>query len=405
MSELATSEPETVSQDTPSSATTATESRISEKDMDKLADKVSEAATPKSEADRAEKEASELHAAQIKAFRRAKDGRDRDDGGKFAGAKTAADSEKDAAKALTPDSAAKAEKTPEKAETKDQKPTEGAKSHEASLEKPAAKETKQPQSWSPDKKAIWDGMSPEAREMVAQREQDAHKAISKYGQFVKGFEPVARTLSEYRDTFEGKGLSFQEGVRQLLDAQRVLDRDPVAGIKALAEAYGVNLGQSLSGQRDPAIHQLQAQVDKLTADLREANADRQHRAQQESESRLSSIGKAIEKFKADKPDFDDLDADIAININRLREENPSLSYEEMLTQAYERAQWANPKSRQALIARQEKEAAAKRVEDAKKAADEAKRMSAFNVNSAASPAGDIDLEQLQRGAYRRAVNR
>jgi len=401
MSELATSEPEAVSQDTPVAA--QQEARISETDMDKLADKVSEAASPKTEAERAEKEAADLHAQQVKAFRRAKEGRDREDNGKFS--KPAADHEKDAAKALTPDPAPKAEKTPEKVETKDQKPTEGAKSEEASLEKPAAKETKPPQSWSPDKKAIWEGMSPEAREVVAQREQEAHKAISKYGQFVKGFEPVARTLSEYKDTFEGKGLSFQEGVKQLLDAQRTLDRDPVAGIKALAEAYGVNLGQSLNSQRDPAIHQLQAQVDKLTTELSEARAERQQRHQHETETKLTSISQAIEDFRADAPDFDELEDDIALNINRIRADNPNLAHKELLTQAYERAQWANPKTRQALMVRQEKEAEAKRVEAAKKAAEEAKRMGGFNVNSAAAPAGEVDLEQIQRTAYRRAANR
>lgn len=401
MSELATSEPVAVSQDTP--APTQSEARISEKDMDKLADKVSEAASPKSEAERAEKEAADLHAQQIKAFRRAKDGRERADNGKFA--KPAAENEKDAAKALTPDSAPKAEKPPEKVDTKGQKPTEADKSAEASLEKPAAKETKPPQSWSPDKKAIWDSMSPEAREVVAQREQEAHKAISKYGQFVKGFEPIARTLADYRDTFVGKGLSFQEGVKQLLDAQRTLDRDPVAGIKALAEAYGINLGQSLSGQRDPAINQLQAQVDRLTAELKDATAERQYRQRQESETKMTSVAKAIEDFKADKPDFDELESDIALNIQRLREENPNLSHAEILTQAYERAQWANPKARQALLDRKEKEAGAKRIEDARKAADEAKRMGGFNITSAVSPAGEIDIEQLQRAAYRKASNR
>lgn len=400
MLELATSEPATVSQDTPAPA--QTEARISETDMDKLADKVSEAASPKSEAERAEKEAADLHAQQIKAFRRAKEGRDREDSGKFS--KPAADQEKDAAKALTPDPAPKAEKPPEKVETKDQKPDEAAKP-DASLEKPAAKEIKPPQSWSPDKKAIWDGMSPEAREVVAKREQEAHKAISQYGQFVKGFEPVAKTLAEYRDTFEGKGLSFQEGVKQLLDAQRTLDRDPVAGIKALAAAYGVNLGQSLDSQRDPAINQLQAQVDTLTAELREAKAERQQRSQHETETKLSSIAQAIEDFRADAPDFEELEGDIALNINRIRAENPNLSHKDMLTQAYERAQWANPKTRQALIERQAKEADAKRVEAARKAADEAKRMGGFNVNSAVAPTGEIDLDQIQRAAFRRAANR
>ena len=222
---------------------------------------------------------------------------------------------------------------------------------------------------------------------------------------MKGFEPVAKTLAEYRDTFEGKGLSFQEGVKQLLDAQRTLDRDPVAGIKALAAAYGVNLGQSLDSQRDPAINQLQAQVDTLTAELREAKAERQQRSQHETETKLSSIAQAIEDFRADAPDFEELEGDIALNINRIRAENPNLSHKDMLTQAYERAQWANPKTRQALIERQAKEADAKRVEAARKAADEAKRMGGFNVNSAVAPTGEIDLDQIQRAAFRRAANR
>lgn len=401
MTELATEAPVTGATDTPM-PTPSTDARISEKDMDKLADKVSEAATPKSEAERAEKEAADLHALQVKAFRKAKDGRERADDGKYS--KPAGDHEKDAAKALT-NTAETAEKAPAKPDTKDQKPVADSKTAEASPETPAAKEVKYPQSWSPEKKAVWDTMSPEAREIVAKREQESHTAISKLGQFAKSVEPIARTLEAYKDSFSTKGLSYQEGVKQLLDAQRVLDRDPVEGIQAIAKSYGIDLGQSFAGQRDPAINQLQAQVDRLTQELEEARSERLTARQQETEKKTSAIDKAIADFSADKPDFAELEAEIAANIELIRENDPGLSYMDMLAKAYDRAAWANPASRQRLMAKQAKELEAQQLDRAKKAADEAKRMGAININSAAAPGGEIDLDSLQRQAYRRAANR
>jgi hypothetical protein len=248
-------------------------------------------------------------------------------------------------------------------------------------------------------------MSPEAREVVAQREQEAHKAISKLGQFAKGFEPIAKTLAEYRDSFESKGVSFQDGVKQLLDAQRMLDRDPVSGIQALANAYGVDLGQSLQGQRDPAINQLQAQVDRLTSELTKARAERQQQAQTETAFKQSAIEKTIADFSRDKPDFDSLEADIVANLQSLHETNPEMSHTERLQAAYERAQWANPKSRQALIERQAKDLETKRLEEARRAAAAARNAGAINVTSADGEVGEVDLAALQRAAFRKAANR
>ena len=384
----------------PVAAAPVTEARISEKDMGKLAEKVSEAATPKSEAERVEKDAADLKEIQVKAFRRAN--KDRDDAGKFA--KAEADNAKDAAKALAPDAAKPDAVKPNSAtaDTTDQKPVVGDKTTQAPPAPPDAKEVKAPQSWSPEKKAVWDALSPEAKDYVSQREQEAHKAISKFGQFAKGVEPIVKTLESYADTFKSKGLSYQEGVKQLLDAQRVLDRDPVAGIQALAESYGVNLGQSLSSQRDPAIHQLQKQVDQLTQELTEARSDRENRQQAELNTKQASIEKVISDFSKDKTDFTELEPDIIANIGLLQETHPELSHAERLTMAYERAQWANPKSRQGLIERQTREQDSKRLEDAKRHADNATRARSINVTSADGPIGDVDLDTLQRSAFRRA---
>ena len=380
----------------PTPAAAPAEARISSRDMNTLADKVSEAATPKSDAERAEKDASDLKSEQVKAYRRAS--KERDDGGKF---KTEADNARDASKALaatTPDSA--------KADTKatDPKPAADAKV----LTTPPAtdvKEIKAPQSWSAEKKAVWDTLAPDAKEYIAQRESEAHKAISKYGQFAKGVQPIVETLESYRDVFEGKGLSYQDGMKGLLDAQRMLDRDPVKGIEALAKAYGVDLGQSLTSQRDPAINQLQDQVEQLTTQLKAAQSESQQRQQAENQSKQSSIEKVISDFSKDKTDFSELEADIVANVRLLHETNPELSHAERLQMAYERAQWANPKSRQAQIDRRAQEQESKRLEDAKRHAEHAGRARAINVTSTDGPVGDLDLRTLQQAAFRRASAR
>ena len=371
------------------------EARISSKDMSTLADKVSDAATPKSDAERAEKDASDLKAEQVKAYRRVN--KDRDEGGKY---KTEADNARDASKALsaTPDSV--------KAEPKatDPKPAVDAK---IAATPPATdvKEIKAPQSWSAEKRAVWDTLAPDAKEYIAQREAEAHKAISKYGQFATGVKPIVETLETYRDVFESKGLSYQEGMKSLLDAQRMLDRDPAAGIEALARAYGVDLGQSLTSQRDPAISQLQSQVEQLTAQLRSAQSESQQRQQAEHQSKQSSIEKVINDCSKDKPDFSELEADIVANVRLLHETNPELSHAERLQMAYERAQWGNPKSRAAALERQAKELESKRLEDAKRHAEHAGRARAINVTSEIEPTGDLDLRTLQQAAFRRASAR
>ena len=399
MTELATA-PETVA-DTPSPA--PAEARIAEKDINALADKVSEAAKPKSESEIAEKEAADLKSLQSKAFRRAADkaGRDRDDGGKFARAED--ENSKDAAKALKTEAPAEP-KTPAKAEVKDQKPVEAAKT-ETPPAKPDASEVKQPQSWKADKKAVWDTLSPEAKAYVSEREEQAHQHISKLGQFAKSIEPVAKTLQGYRDVFEQKGLSYQEGVKQLLDAQRLLDRDPVSALQEIAKAYGVDLGKALSAPRDPQISQMKAQIDQLTQELKDAKEERVYRQHQETESKKQSINKVIDDFSKDKTDFAELEADIIANINILNQTNPELSLAERLQTAYERAQWANPQTRQALIDRKAKEVEAENLRKAKEAAEKARRATDINVTSAAESNGEVDLNSLQRAAYRKASNR
>lgn len=339
-----------------------------------------------------------------KVFREAK--REREDDGKFASKdkKTVPNADEVAAQKSAP--AKDAKEPAQKAETKDQKPDKAAEPDAAKLEKPAEKPAiKRPTSWSADKDALWETLSPEAREHVAKREQEAHKAISQLGETVKRMEPIGRLLEQHRDTFQSKGLSYDQGLSQLLSAQRALDQNPAAALKQIADAYGVDLSRLAQGQgqqADPQVSALQQQVSTLTRQLSEFQSRAEHQARAEAQTKLGAIEQVIERFAADKPDFESLASDIEALLPALRQRNPTVPFEQIIQDAYEQARWSNPASRQRLLDEKAKSEEKARVEAAKKAAEDAKAASAINVGGAQAPSGEQgDLDDMLRGIVRR----
>lgn len=291
-----------------------------------------------------------------------------------------------------------------KAEGKDQKPDKAAEPDAAKLEKPAEKPAiKRPASWSADKDAVWESLSPDAREHVAKREQEAHKAISQLGETVKRLEPIGRLLEQHRDTFQSKGLTYDQGLSQLLAAQRALDQNPAAAIRQIAQAYNVDIGSLASGQDQPnaVVAQLQGQINTLTRQLQEFRSHAEHQARAEAQTKLGTIEQAIDTFAADKPDFEDLAADIEMLLPALRQANPKASFEQLIADAYEKARWSNPESRKRLIDADQKAQEKARVEAARKAAEDAKAAGVLNVGGQPSANQPADLDDMLRGIVRR----
>lgn len=336
-----------------------------------------------------------------KVFRNAKKDRDAENGQYASKDKPKAakvpNGDEVAAEKGAPDDKAKAEtkdkpNPADKADAKDQKPEKSAE--------PAKPAIKRPSSWSADKDPVWESLSPEAREHVAKREQDAHKAISQLGETVKRMEPIGKLLEQHRDSFQSKGLTYDQGLSQLLAAQRALDQNPAAAIQQIARAYNVDLEQLAYGQpaqSDPMVQQLQNQVSELTRQLNDVRSGVQHRAQAEAQQKLGTIEQAIDKFAADKPDFDELASEIEMLLPVLRQTNPNATLEQLISDAYDRASWGNPAARQRRLDADNRAKEQARIEAAKKAEEEAKAAGLINVGgspSASQSAGDLD-DQLR----------
>jgi len=341
---------------------------------------------------------SQLDDKLAKIFREAK--RDRAEDGKFAGkdpkpAKDTAPKEEDAAKALateTPDP--KPVKAPEaKAETTETPP-----------EKPASK-VAPPGHWGENVKAKWDGISPEAQKEISDAALKDRQAITKLGQYAQNAKPIVDTLSQFRDTFESKGLSYEAGLTQLLKAQQSLDRDPVAGIAQIAEAYGINLASLANGRGgDPHAEALSKQLAEARHEINDLKSRVIGRERQEQEAGFNQRAETASRLAQELEGFDDLIDDMEPIIVAIKRADPNKtkSDEQILREAYDKAAWGNPKFRQTRLEKETKAAEEKRSAESKRAAEDARRAGILNVESEPESAQPTDLDDLLRNTFRKS---
>lgn len=303
--------------------------------------------------------------------------------------------------------------------SKDPKPAPAEKLVEAKppeAEKPpepAKHAVPPPNSWAKEAKAEWDKLPPKVQETIAQREAESHKAISSLGQFAKAMEPIHNTLSEHADRIRASGKDVATYMADVMRADQALARDPVGFIREIADHFKLDTNAIF----DPfSVPSQDAQSQQVTAQLNAAWQEIEHlkrqlgdtrqrvegREAEEQKARQSQFESDVQAFASDKPDFDELAADIEINCAQIKRSNPTLSAKEVLQQAYDRARWANPATRERLLQAQQAEAEKKRLEQAKQAASTARRSAAINVNGSVPQRGQVSLDDDLRSIWRRA---
>lgn len=351
-------------------------------------------AKPESRAERVQREESELDDDLRQAYRKATTPRSED--GKFA--------------PKTP-----REEAPAKAIDEPAKPAEAAKTA-AEPEKPATEAAKPakvapPQSWKAEVKAKWDSLPPEVQSYVAEREAEAHKQISTLGERAKTADRLQELFAPHMERVP-RDVSPAQYVDYLLAADAALSQDPVDFIRRVAQANNVDLNQFVtdpnalsdpqSAQWEAKFKASQAKIEALERRLGEVGQTVIGREQAERAAREQQYQKTVDEFAADKSDWQDVMPYMGALIEQHAKDNPTASPQEILKSAYEAAQWANPKTRQALQEAAAKEAEAKRLEEAKQAATRAKRAGSINVKGSPSPISQASLDDDLRAVWRRA---
>jgi hypothetical protein len=279
---------------------------------------------------------------------------------------------------------------PEKGDAAATEVSDATKEQAASLNAPPM-----PNSWSKEKAETWSKLDPSAREYIAQREIEVQRGFAKQAEKFAPYQAMDQLFAPYADKMKASGMNPVQAVQRLLNAQRILDTNPVHGLAWLARSYGIDVNsipqqvaqmQAQTAQVDPRVETALQRVERLEAELQE-------RQEAERQSLNSSILSEIDTFRASgkHPFFEDVRVEMAELI--------TIGSAANLNDAYERAVWANPTTRAKLIEAQRKTEA----EQAQAAALKAKQAGSINVRSSpASTTPNRNPRETMAAAWDRA---
>lgn len=244
-----------------------------------------------------------------------------------------------------------------------------------------------PQSWKKEMRPIWDKLAKgeplskeEARATAKyynEREQQMLNGLTGYKSDAEYGRSLRQVVSQYEDILQAQGLDAPKAINYLFNAHKQLssgnEQQKMAYLQQVARSYGINLQAAQQQQADPAVAALSQHLTPLEQRLQQMEAAMTAAQQQQYEQRKAEASQTVEKFASDPahPYFDDVADDI---VALLKTGLP-------LPDAYEKAVWANPVTRQKELDRlqsaRETEAKAK----ARAAAEAAKKAASTNVRS------------------------
>jgi hypothetical protein len=231
----------------------------------------------------------------------------------------------------------------------------------ATPEKPSTAPSEMPTSWSADAKAEWSKLSPAVQQAVLKRETEINEGGRRWSEEKRTYDEV---LSPLQRIASASGLDPREGLQRLLNVEYRLRTEPDVMIAELAEAYGARLNKPQGEPTpqpqpaaDPRITQLHQTVTSL---------------QQEAHARkLADANSAIATVSKDKPHWAEVENDLPRFLTIVNQSKPNASHADKLQEAYDMAVWANPATREKLIAAQT--AAATKTAAERAQADKARR--------------------------------
>jgi len=226
---------------------------------------------------------------------------------------------------------------------------------------------------------------------IAAREQALHESKTELGRIAAEYTPLAQTLSQFKSYLDQVAHGDVPGyLGRVLSASHALDTDPAGTIKALADAYGVDLGQIYDPFAEPPsqeMAQLRQQVASYEAQL--AALSRQQSVARETEA-TAAVDRVVNEFYEKHPDAREMEDEFAAQIHAVRAAEPNLDHAAILEKAYEKAAWAHPAMREKRMAAAQQQAEAKRIAAAKEAAAKAKQAAGVNVQGSPNPNSEPD---------------
>lgn len=312
------------------------------------------------------------------------------------------------------DKQVKDEEKPSKDGDEDKEPDNVKNEQEKKTDKKADGEKRSiraPSSWSAKAKDSFYDLPEHIQAEVLKREEDFHGGIKQYKEKAEYADKLQRVITPYEAQLRASGQNTEQVVQTMLDAAYRLSQgtpqQKAQYLMQIAQESGADLqslikhGNNNATTDNPNSTGQDSYIAQLEQRLRQLESHTTQQVTLSQEQQEQQITGTIEQFKneADEsgrpkhPFFEDVEQDMAAIITMARQSGrptPTLS------QAYDQAVWANPKTREAILLRQQKEAQAKKEAERTSKTEQAAKKTMYNVPRSAgvefakgAPSGDI----------------
>lgn len=260
-----------------------------------------------------------------------------------------------------------------------------------------------PKSYKKEMEAHWNKLAPEVQAYIEQREAEVEEGFKRYGDDSRYAKTMREVLQAYEPLLQAQGVKDPaHAVRTVMNAHYVLSTFPAdkkaAFMAQLAQNYGVDLNAVVEaakagGQRQetPEMREQRERLDRL-------EAERKAEIQARYDALKAQSAAEVEAFASDPkhPYFKEVASEVALLL-----QDPNLTLEE----AYNRAIYANPVTREKELARLKAEAEKSAKEEAEKAAAAAEKARGTRIRgkeeerSSADPLGSMEdtMRETLRG--------
>ena len=264
---------------------------------------------------------------------------------------------------------------------------------EKQQEAQAAPTLKLPANMTPDMVDIFDGMAPEKTAKLSEWADKLHRQMSDQGRQLGALRPVGEVVAAYPEYFNAQGSPAPaEAFNRLMAVQKVLDADPVAGLRQIAEAYGIT-DQAFGGGLASDSAQLRSTISDLRQQIAAMASPDAIREQVENSFRERTAAEEISRFQKEKPLYSELEAVLPdfVTIAK-RQLGDTATPGALLERAYDMAVFAMPETR----AKQTAAAQAAPAVNAK--AEAAKKAASINITGAPAGARKFATDEEAMGA-------
>ena len=229
-----------------------------------------------------------------------------------------------------------------------------------------------PKSWPKEMHEHWAKIDPKVQEYWETREKQMLDGLTQYKDAATLGKTFKEVITPYESYIRQYQLEPHQAVDQLFKAHVRLTQGTTEQRKAAYEELGRNLG--LVEQAATNGQPLDPHIQSIQQELRSMKESLTAREQADYQAAQERVGKEVEAFASDTkahPYFDDVADDI---VGLIKAGFP-------LADAYEKAVWANPVTREKELARIKSDEAAKLKENARLDALKAKTAASSNVRS------------------------